>query len=85
MRKLIFEKNPREMNADRNESENDTFTHSSHIENRPFQFVDLRQSIKDKISKSEIFYSFEIVSVRKPKTFYQRFVQQKELKRVTQL
>ncbi|XP_050454090.1 methylenetetrahydrofolate reductase isoform X1 [Cataglyphis hispanica] len=75
MRKLIFEKNPREMNnADRNESENETFTHNSYIENRSFQFVDLRQSIKDKISKSEIFYSFEIVSVRKPKTFYQRLL-----------
>ncbi|XP_029668550.1 methylenetetrahydrofolate reductase-like isoform X1 [Formica exsecta] len=74
MRKLIFEKNPREMNnADRNESEDDPSTHSSHIENRPFQFMDLRQSIKDKISKREIFYSFEIVSVRKPKTFYQRY------------
>ncbi|XP_070157168.1 methylenetetrahydrofolate reductase (NADPH) [Polyergus mexicanus] len=75
MRKLMFEKNPREMNnADRNESEEDTSTHSSHIENCPFQFVDLRQSIKDKISKREIFYSFEIVSVRKPKTFYQRLL-----------
>lgn len=86
MRKLIFEKNPREMNnADRSESEDDTSTHSSHIENHSFQFVDLRQSIKDKINRSEIFYSFEIVSVRKPKTFYQRFVQQKKLERVTQL
>ncbi|XP_072762449.1 methylenetetrahydrofolate reductase (NADPH) [Anoplolepis gracilipes] len=73
MRKFIFEENLCEKsNTDRNESEDDPSTYSSHIENRPLQFVDLRQSIKDKISRREIFYSLEIVSMRKPKTFYQR-------------
>lgn len=79
MRKFIFEENSREKsNADKNESEDDPSTMCSPcIENH--HFVDLRQSIKDKISRNEIFYSFEIVSVRKPQTFYQRFVQQKKL------
>lgn len=45
------------------------------IENPSRHFVDLRQSIKDKINRNEIFYSFEIVSVKKSKTSYQRFVQ----------
>lgn len=79
MRKFILEENSREKsNADKNESEDDPSTMCSpRIENR--HFVDLRQSIKDKISRNEIFYSFEIVSVRKPQTFYQRFVKQKKL------
>lgn len=81
MRKFIFEENLSERsNTDKNESEDDDSPmYSSCIENRSLQFVNLRQSIKDKISKSEIFYSFEIVSGRKPKTFYQRFVHQEKL------
>ncbi|XP_029178925.1 methylenetetrahydrofolate reductase-like isoform X2 [Nylanderia fulva] len=76
MRKFILEENLHEKsNADRHESEDDPFTvYSSHIENPFHHFVDLRQSIKDKISRNEIFYSFEIVSVKKPKTFYERLL-----------
>ncbi|GAB1867601.1 Methylenetetrahydrofolate reductase [Camponotus japonicus] len=75
MRKFIFEENLCERsNTDKNESEDDSPTYDSLIKNRPLQFTDLRQSIKDKITKSELFYSFEIVSGRKSKAFYQRLL-----------
>lgn len=80
MRNFIFEENLCERsNTDKNESEDDSPTYSSLVENRPLEFTDLRQSIKDKITKSEIFYSFEIVSGKKSKAFYQRFVHQEQL------
>lgn len=73
MRNLILE-DTYERTDDRNDSKDDPSTCGIRTENNRKTIVDLRQSLRDKISKNEIFYSFEIVSVRKPAGFYRRSV-----------
>ncbi|KYM94164.1 Methylenetetrahydrofolate reductase [Cyphomyrmex costatus] len=72
MRNLIFEKDICEKNdADGN---NNPSTSYFYTENSHKTVVDLRQLLKDKINKNEIFCSFEIVSTKKPSTFYRRLL-----------
>ncbi|KYN27792.1 Methylenetetrahydrofolate reductase [Trachymyrmex cornetzi] len=72
MRNLILENDMCERNdADGNDNPS---TSDVHIENPRKTVVDLRQLLKDKISKNEIFCSFEIVSTRKSGAFYQRLL-----------
>ncbi|XP_011068360.1 PREDICTED: methylenetetrahydrofolate reductase isoform X1 [Acromyrmex echinatior] len=72
MRNLILENDMCERNdADGNDNPS---TPDFHIENPRKTVVDLRQLLKDKISKNEIFCSFEIVSMRKSDAFYRRLL-----------
>lgn len=75
MRNLIFEEDTGEGNdIDRDDNQDDPSMYRFDAENHSREIVDLRQSLKDKMSRNEIFYSFEIVSMMKPSLFYQRFV-----------
>jgi len=76
MRNLIFEKDKMSEKSDiiKSDSENDSSTDNFHVANHPCEIMDLRHVLQDKIDRNEIFSSFEVVSTRKPKRFYQRFV-----------
>lgn len=70
MRNFIFEDMCERSDTDRD----DPSVYSLGTKNHSCEIMDLRQLLKDKMSKNEIFYSFEIVSVKMPSLFYQRFV-----------
>ncbi|XP_011699553.1 PREDICTED: methylenetetrahydrofolate reductase isoform X2 [Wasmannia auropunctata] len=72
MRNLILEKDLCER-SDGNDGRDDSSTRVFHTEDPP-QIADLRLLLKDKIRKSEIFCSFEIISTRKPNAFYRRLL-----------
>ncbi|XP_018050214.1 PREDICTED: methylenetetrahydrofolate reductase [Atta colombica] len=72
MRNLILENDICERN-DADGNDNPSIS-DFHIENPHKTIVNLRQLLNDKISKNEIFYSFEIVSTRKSGVFYRRFL-----------
>ncbi|XP_011642777.1 methylenetetrahydrofolate reductase [Pogonomyrmex barbatus] len=76
MRNLIFEENMCEMSdTDENDNGDDRSVRYDFRTVNPHQtIVNLRQSLRDKISKNEMFYSFEIVSTRKPGAFYRRLL-----------
>lgn len=77
MKNLILEKNTYERSdAGRNYSSSST---CGHTENPRRTIVDLRQSLRDKISKNEIFCSFEIVSTRRSGAFYRRSVEWRKI------
>lgn len=65
--------------TDKSDAEDDSPTCSFPTENRRREIVDLRRLLRDKISKHEIFYSFEVVSRKQSDTCYQRFVQKNNL------
>ncbi|KYQ56114.1 Methylenetetrahydrofolate reductase [Trachymyrmex zeteki] len=72
MRNLILENDMCERNdADGNDNPS---TPDFHTEDPRKTVVDLRRLLKDKISKNEIFCSFEIVSTRKSGAFYRRLL-----------
>jgi len=70
MRNLILEKDM----CERSDADGNDSTSTFHTENPHKMIVDLRQLLKDKIRKNEIFCSFEIVSTRKSDEFYRRSV-----------
>lgn len=74
MRNFIFEDMCERSDTDRDDSQDDSSVYSLGTKNHSCEIMDLRQLLKDKMSKNEIFYSFEIVSVKMPSLFYQRFV-----------
>ncbi|XP_014477208.1 PREDICTED: methylenetetrahydrofolate reductase [Dinoponera quadriceps] len=72
MRNFVLAK---KRDTDRNDIEDDSPTTCNlRTENRHREIVDLRRSLRDKISKHEIFYSFEIVSRKESGTSYQRLL-----------
>lgn len=76
MRNFVFAK---DNDTDRNDVEDNSPTCSFRTGNHHREIMDLRRLLRDKISKHEIFYSFEVVSRKKTNTFYQRFVYQEKL------
>lgn len=74
MRNLILEDTCERGNTDRNDIKDNSSTCGLYTENNHKMIVDLRELLRDKISKNEIFYSYEIVSTKKSGAFYRRFV-----------
>lgn len=70
MRNFIEEDTCEKSDADKDNPS----TRDFHTENPRKAIVNLLQLLRDKISKNEIFYSFEIVSTKKPGAFYRRSV-----------
>lgn len=64
----------KETDMNKSDSEVDSSMYSLHTENRRRETVDLRNLLKDKISKNETFFSFEIVSKEMNNEPYQMFV-----------